>query len=102
MPYVKGVTKRRQILPIPEEARNSDVTAGARPRLHTLAGPSADHPSGRLDLTPHKSSHDLPSRGCWEDTMQKALDFIGVGEGKSHRVRCTPESGHSRKRACSR
>jgi hypothetical protein len=28
MPYVKGVTKRRQILPTPEEARNSDVTAG--------------------------------------------------------------------------
>jgi hypothetical protein len=28
MPFVKGVTKRRQILQTPEEARNSDVTAG--------------------------------------------------------------------------
>jgi hypothetical protein len=26
------------------------------------------------------SSHSLPSRGCWEDTLQKATDFRGESE----------------------
>jgi hypothetical protein len=45
MPYVKRVTKRRQILPTPEEARNSDVTAG--PGLPTYAGGPERRPPQR-------------------------------------------------------
>jgi hypothetical protein len=26
------------------------------------------------------SSHGLPSRACWEDTLQKVPDFIGSEE----------------------
>ena len=41
-----------------------------------------------------KSSHSLPSRGSWEDTLQEVPDFIGSDEQKSRSVRFTPESGH--------
>ena len=40
------------------------------------------------------SSHGLPNRGRWEDTLQKVPDFIRSKEGKQGRIRCTPESGH--------
>ena len=40
------------------------------------------------------SSHSRPSRACWEDTLQKVSDFIGLEEQKRGRIRCIPESGH--------
>ena len=46
-----------------------------------LAGPGVGHPGGDAASNPHGSSHGLPSAGCWEDTLQKAPDFIGVAEG---------------------
>ena len=34
----------------------------------------------------------FPASVCWEDTLQKAPGFIGVGEGED--IRFTPKSGH--------
>ena len=45
-------------------------------------------------LTPHGSSHALPSRACWEDALQKVPDLIGADAGNPALIRCTPESGH--------
>ena len=51
--------------------------------------------ASRLDLTRHGSSHNLPSKVCWEDTFQKVPDFIGAGAEKPCPIRFAPESGHS-------
>jgi uncharacterized protein (DUF2236 family) len=40
-------------------------------RVQAWARVALFHPASR-------SSHSLPSRGCWEDTLQKVPDFIGV------------------------
>ena len=42
-----------------------------------------------------QSSHSLPNRARWEDTLQEVPYFIGLEEQKRGRICCTPESGHS-------
>jgi hypothetical protein len=63
-------------------------------RRKALQGWRCERPIGAVEFAFHGSSHDLPSLGCWEDTLQKVTDFIGAKEKKHGHVRFTPESGH--------
>jgi hypothetical protein len=82
MPYVKRVTKRRQILPTPEEARNSDVTAGPglayiRWRARAQTTPYSRKRTGAVQLGMSALGQKRTSERDWFVSCSEVLAFLG-------------------------